>query len=110
MSAHCNYYTVGWICAIDTEYLVACELLDEEYEADQVPKIDSTRDPNVYTFGRIRHHNVVIACLPKGRYGINSAAIVAERMRTTFTARKLSIFSFKQKNGKQSTQKRARYL
>ena len=24
-------YHVGWICAIQTEYVVACELLDQEY-------------------------------------------------------------------------------
>ena len=79
-------YTVGWICAIPTEYVVACELLDEEYSADQVPRIDTQRDSNLYTFGRIYEHNVVIACLPKGRYGITSAALVAERMRASFPA------------------------
>ena len=24
-------YTVGWICAVQTEYVAACELLDEEH-------------------------------------------------------------------------------
>ncbi|CAF9905322.1 MAG: hypothetical protein GOMPHAMPRED_003115 [Gomphillus americanus] len=87
MPSNVNDYTVGWICAIRTEYVVACELLDEEYKrADEIPRVDTTRDHNIYTFGRIHEHNVVIACLPDGRYGLTSAAIVAERMRSSFPA------------------------
>ena len=59
----------------------ACELLDEEFATK--PRIES-QDYNSYRFGRIHEHNVVIACLPKGRYGLTSAAIVAERIRTSF--------------------------
>ncbi|KIW64874.1 hypothetical protein PV04_07178 [Phialophora macrospora] len=72
---------VGWICAVQTEYVVACELLDEEY-----PPLASTsqHDNNTYTFGRMNKHNVVIACLPKGKYGISSAASVAKDMRRSF--------------------------
>jgi hypothetical protein len=58
-------YHVGWICAMQAEYVVA-------------PRIPSTKsirprltsplyDNNTYTFGHIGHHNVVIACLPKGK-------------------------------------------
>ena len=60
---------------------MACELLDEEYEP---PKIDTRRDDNSYTFGAIGQHKIVIACLPKGRYGNISAALIGERMRQTF--------------------------
>ena len=73
-------YTVGWICAIPTEYVVACELLDEEYTRDKASKVNTTRDGNSYTFGRIHDHTVVVACLPKGRYGTTSAAILADRI------------------------------
>src|ERR1700722_14627151 len=74
-------YHVGWICAVQTEYVVACELLDEEYPPLAV---SSPRDDNNYTFGRIGHCNVVIACLPQGRYGLKSAASVAKDMRRSF--------------------------
>jgi nucleoside phosphorylase len=75
-------YTVGWICAVQTEYVVACELLDEEH-----PSLPTTalHDDNVYTLGRIGDHHVVIACLPKGQYGLTSAASVAKDMQRSFT-------------------------
>lgn len=73
-------YTVGWICAIATEYVAACAVLDEEHELMPSPEGDN----NAYTFGRIGTRNVVIACLPKGRYGTSSAATVAESLRRSF--------------------------
>ena len=41
-------------------------------------------DDNEYTLGRIRVHNVVIACLPAGLMGNGPAAIVANNMRRSF--------------------------
>ncbi|KAF6829199.1 hypothetical protein CPLU01_08089 [Colletotrichum plurivorum] len=41
-------------------------------------------DSNVYVFGNIASHNIVIACLPSGQYGITKAAIVANNMRWSF--------------------------
>lgn len=74
-------FRVGWICAIEVEFVVACELLDEEYSdlSFQLPN-----DKNAYVFGRIGNHKVALACLPKGRYGISSAASVAVDMRRSF--------------------------
>jgi nucleoside phosphorylase len=66
---------------VQTEYVVACELLDEEYPA--LPA-SSAYDNNAYTFGRMSQHNVVIACLPKGKYGLTSAASVAKDMLRSF--------------------------
>ena len=84
-------YTVGWICAVETERVVACELLDEEYARHDEPQIDGLRDSNVYTFGRIHEHHIVVAGLPQGRYGISSATRVAERMRSSFPALRISL-------------------
>ena len=67
-------YTVGWIYAVQTEYVAACELLDEEHPS--LPTY-SPHDDNAYTSIRIGDHHIVIACLPEGRYGIASAASVA---------------------------------
>ena len=66
-----------------TEYVVACEILDEEYPA--LPT-SYPYDDNIYTFGCIGHHKVVIACLPKGKYGLTSAASVARDMLRSFTS------------------------
>ncbi|KAL3441722.1 hypothetical protein BJX65DRAFT_299543 [Aspergillus insuetus] len=74
-------YTVGWICAIVTEYAAAQEFLDEEHEA---PDFVSPGDTNHYTLGRIREHNVVIAVLPDGEYGTAAAAMVATNMQNSF--------------------------
>ncbi|KAG5817971.1 hypothetical protein H9Q74_010306 [Fusarium xylarioides] len=74
-------YTVGWICAIATEYLAAQLVLDEEHEG---PEFVSANDSNNYTLGKIGKHNVVIAVLPHGEYGISSAAGVAKDMLHSF--------------------------
>ncbi|GKT47164.1 uncharacterized protein ColSpa_07345 [Colletotrichum spaethianum] len=44
----------------------------------------SPNDSNVYTYGDIGPHNVVIACLPSGQYGTISAAVVANNMHWSF--------------------------
>jgi nucleoside phosphorylase len=41
-------------------------------------------DDNEYTAGRIRVHNIIIACLPAGLTGNGPAAIVANNMRRSF--------------------------
>lgn len=74
-------YTVGWICAVTTEYVAARALLDEVHD---VPVYVSEHDNNDYTLGRIGKHNVVIAVLPDGEYGTDSAASVARDMLHSF--------------------------
>ncbi|KAL5585861.1 hypothetical protein FOVSG1_013553 [Fusarium oxysporum f. sp. vasinfectum] len=76
-----NDYTVGWICAITTEYVAAQEFLDEEHEG---PQYVSPNDTNHYTLGKIGKHNVVIAVLPDNEYGKSSAASVARDMLHSF--------------------------
>ncbi|OCK78779.1 purine and uridine phosphorylase, partial [Lepidopterella palustris CBS 459.81] len=74
-------YTVGWICAITTEYVAAQAFLDEKHEG---PENVSPNDNNDYTLGKVGKHNVVIAVLPDGEYGISSAASVAKDMLNSF--------------------------
>ena len=81
-------YTIGWICAIVTEYVAAQAFLDEEHER---PEYVSPNDNNDYTLGRIGKHNVVIAVLPGGEYGIASAAIVARDMLHSFPNIKIGL-------------------
>ena len=74
-------YSVGWICAIETEATAAYLFLDEVYEEASCPVSDG--DTNSYTYGRMGEHNVVIACQP--RMGIADAAAVAVHMLHSFT-------------------------
>lgn len=74
-------YTVGWICAITTEYVAAQCFLDEEHE--QATHV-SPNDNNHYTLGRVGKHNVVVACLLAGEYGLSTAATVARDMLHSF--------------------------
>ncbi|KAF5497478.1 Heterokaryon incompatibility protein 6, OR allele [Colletotrichum siamense] len=74
-------YTVGWISAIATEYIAARTFLDEIHEnPHELPHYDN----NSYTLGQIGRHNVVIAVLPNGTYGLTSAAVVARNMIMSF--------------------------
>jgi nucleoside phosphorylase len=74
-------YTVGWICALSTEYVTAQAFLDDKHEG---PEYVSPNDNNDYTLGKVGRHNVVIAVLPDGEYGTASAAIVARDMLHSF--------------------------
>ena len=80
MAEEPRVYTVGWICALTSEYIAARNLLDEKH-GDAVP---SQGDSNSYTLGRMGWHNVVIACLPRGKIGNVSAASVASDMLRSF--------------------------
>lgn len=74
-------YTIGWICALETEFVAAQEFLDEEHE---VPAHLALADDNFYKLGRMGKHNVVIAIVPDGEYGKSSAAVVANHMQHSF--------------------------
>ncbi|KAL4801790.1 nucleoside phosphorylase domain-containing protein [Aspergillus unguis] len=78
-------YTVGWVCALPLELQAARAMLDEEHEAP----LQEPHETNIYCLGRIRHHNVVIVCLPAGRYGTNSAAACVAQMMQKFRFIKL---------------------
>ncbi|RYP70705.1 hypothetical protein DL771_005309 [Monosporascus sp. 5C6A] len=82
-----NDYTVGWVCALPKEQTAAIAMLDQEHVDLQKPP----NDPNAYTFGSIGKHNIVIACLPKGKIGTNSAATVATWMVSTFPSIKFGL-------------------
>ncbi|KAF9882745.1 hypothetical protein FE257_005324 [Aspergillus nanangensis] len=74
-------YTVGWICALQAEYLAARAFLEKRHDP---PEELSPNDNNHYTLGAIRGHQVVIAVLPDGEYGTSSAACVARDMLHSF--------------------------
>ncbi|KAI1059135.1 hypothetical protein LB507_004119, partial [Fusarium sp. FIESC RH6] len=74
-------YTVGWVCALPLEMAAAKGMLDKVHPN---PKEQDPSDHNTYLLGEVCGHNVVVACLPAGIYGITSAATVAKDMLRTF--------------------------
>jgi len=80
-------YTVGWVCALPIELAAATAMLDERHQS--LPHDDN--DPNLYTLGRIGEHNVVLASLPSGQMGTNSAAVVATRMQLKFPSIRMGL-------------------
>jgi hypothetical protein len=77
-------YTIGWICALPKEQAAAIAMLDQMHTGPC--RLSLVSDDNAYTLGSIDGHNVVIVCLPKGRYGNNSAATIATKMSGSFPA------------------------
>ena len=73
-------YTVGWIAALPVELAAASKMLDEEHH----PLPQDHTDTIVYILGKVGHHNVVMACLPLGKTGTNSAATVATSLISRF--------------------------
>ncbi|KAK1991679.1 purine and uridine phosphorylase [Colletotrichum falcatum] len=74
-------YTVGWICAITTEFVAAQAFLDERHDR---PREVAQNDNNNYALGKVDDHNIVIAVLPNGDYGTATAAAVARDMLHSF--------------------------
>jgi nucleoside phosphorylase len=82
-----NDYTVGWICALPKEQTAATAMLDRIH--GDLPKPQN--DHNAYTLGSVGKHNVVVACLPKGKLGNNTSATVAAWMISTFPSIKFGL-------------------
>ena len=70
-------YNIGIICALDVEKAAVEATFDEEHSK-------LAGDDNVYSFGRIGVHNVVVACLLADFMGKGSATAVARDMMRSF--------------------------
>ncbi|KAK1243856.1 hypothetical protein MKX08_001994 [Trichoderma sp. CBMAI-0020] len=66
-------YTIAWICAVNVEYTVAQMFLDEKHES---PQYVSPHDNNLYTLGRMKENNIVIAVPPEGTVLQLTAAVI----------------------------------
>lgn len=73
-------YTVGIICALPLERTAVQAMLDVRH--DLLPA--ASGDNNCYAYGSIGPHNVVVASLTRGEYGLVQAAGVAEDIRRSF--------------------------
>ncbi|ENH71250.1 Putative ankyrin repeat protein L25 [Fusarium oxysporum f. sp. cubense race 1] len=75
-------YTIGWICALTKELIAAKVFLDFLHDPVDNAAIN---DDNNYTLGSIGKHNVVIAVLPYGQYGLVNATAALKDMTRTFS-------------------------
>ena len=73
-------YTLAWICALDVEMTAARAMLDVVHRSPPMPRNNS----NAYVLGSIGHHNIVVACLPMGQYGLINAAHVSASLHFSF--------------------------
>ncbi|KAJ5214504.1 NACHT nucleoside triphosphatase [Penicillium cf. viridicatum] len=80
-----DYYEVAWIAALPIERAAAEAMLDEEHAAPTGFTRHQT-DENVYTWGRVGDHNIVIASLASGVYGTTSAATTASSMLASLSS------------------------
>ncbi|KAL2837241.1 purine and uridine phosphorylase [Aspergillus pseudoustus] len=80
-----DHYTIALICPLPVEQAPVEALLDQIH-AD-IPT--TTQDKNIYTFGRMHSHNIVIASLP--RTGNTSAAAVATQALNDFPHLRFSL-------------------
>ncbi|KAG7141916.1 hypothetical protein HYQ45_018800 [Verticillium longisporum] len=74
-----DFYTIAWIAALPIERAAAEIMLDETH----APPTNFTKhqtDQNIYTWGRLGEHNVVIASLEAGSYGTSMAAMTASSL------------------------------
>ena len=72
-------YGVAWIAALPIERAAAKAMLDEEH-APPTGFARHQTDANVYIWGRVGEHNIVIASLAAGVYGTTSAAATASSL------------------------------
>ena len=76
-------YTIGWIAALPSERAAAIAMLDERHGKPR-DFMQPATDPNSYTWGQIHEHNIVIASLSAGVYGLTSATATALPMLSSF--------------------------
>ncbi|KAG7008224.1 hypothetical protein G7Y79_00006g018440 [Physcia stellaris] len=83
-------YEVGWLCALPyTELPAAILMLDHEHEPAHT---ENRGDENVYHYGDLNGHNVVVASMAPGRPGNTSSQRLVYPLRQSFPNMKLHLF------------------
>ncbi|KAH0595471.1 hypothetical protein MHUMG1_06646 [Metarhizium humberi] len=84
-------YTVAWIAALPIERAAAEAMLDDVHKAPTGFTRHQT-DTNVYTWGRMGQHNIVIVSLAAGDYGTTSAATTASSLLASLPSIRVGLF------------------
>ncbi|KAH8890556.1 purine and uridine phosphorylase [Thozetella sp. PMI_491] len=91
LEAFIESYTIAWICALQEEFQAACQMLDvDDFPAPRGMEAN-VNDRNVYVFGQLGDHYIVVGCLPRGRTGLVNAANVAMNMIRSFPSLKFAL-------------------
>ncbi|MBE3050359.1 hypothetical protein IMZ48_49265 [Candidatus Bathyarchaeota archaeon] len=85
-----DHYTIGWIAALPIERAAAAAMLDEKHDQPQ-GFARHPGDTNVYTWGRMGDHNLVIAPLAAGVYGTTSAATTASNLAASLPSLRIGL-------------------
>jgi nucleoside phosphorylase len=72
-------FTVWWLYALPIEFAAAQAVLDEIYDAKDIPQ---------FILGRSGRHGIVVGCLPAGQIGLSSATAVATELHCIFPSLK----------------------
>ncbi|KAL8367908.1 hypothetical protein RB599_003702 [Gaeumannomyces hyphopodioides] len=85
-----DLYTIAWIAALSIEAAAATAMLDEEHGQ---PKsfCRHPKDDNVYEWGRVGEHNVVITSLPAGIHGTTSASTTTFKLLSSLPGIKIGL-------------------
>ena len=82
-------YTVGWVVALKCELTAAVKMLDNRH--GPLPQQDKY-DDNVYQYGDINGHNLVIVSLPLAENGKVSAQRTIQHLRRNFPNLHIHLF------------------
>ncbi|KAJ6002317.1 Pfs NACHT and ankyrin domain-containing protein [Penicillium canescens] len=83
-------YQIAWIAALPIERAAVEAMLDKEH----APLTGFTRhqaDANVYTWGRVGDHNIIIASLASRVYGTTSATTTASSLLASLLSIRVSL-------------------
>ena len=83
-------YNIGWICALPIERAAAEAILDTEPAPADF--LQNASDPNVYSWGRMGGHGIVIASLSSGVYGVAAAATTASGLLASLPHIRIGLF------------------
>ncbi|KAM0350576.1 hypothetical protein ACHAPU_003060 [Fusarium lateritium] len=87
---YADSYDIAWIAALRIERAAATVLFDEGHGEPEGFN-QHEKDDNSYDWGRIGKHNIVVASLPSGSYGIASAAITATQLLSSLPHIKIGL-------------------
>ncbi|KAL1615002.1 hypothetical protein SLS54_009343 [Diplodia seriata] len=85
-----DLYTIGWIAALVVELTAAISMLDEEHETPE-DFSRGARDSNIYIWGEIAGHNIVVTSLPVGTDGLVSTSTTASNLLSAFPSIKFGL-------------------
>ncbi|KAK6504341.1 hypothetical protein TWF506_002544 [Arthrobotrys conoides] len=82
-------YTIGWLCSLsDSELIAARSMLDVRHKKCEL----LSDDENLYIYGSISGHNIVIACMPPGIPRTSSTMKLVQPLSRNFPNMRIHLF------------------